>query len=483
MQPILKHVSILLIASVMFCQVTFAQNYEKIVLDTTNDVYGYYLAVKPQGKIQGVMVLLPGFGSSAESILPETRLHNVAFVNDILTVVVNTGRKLYVDDNFTKGINAILSDVIKRYGVEKDKFILGGHSAGGTLSVRYAELCRQYPNRYPIQPQGVFSVDGPIDLIETYHYFEREIKKNFSPAGAGEATFVKDLLDKELGPLQDNLPKYAALTPFYAFQDTAGNERYLQNMAVRVYHDVDVVWMLQNRRRSVRDMNAYASSELINTLLQQGNNRAEYMPGKTGYRNDGSRHPHTWSIADEVELVQWVRKTLQFFPQYAPQPYSIQADGFTVEKSKFPLDFAPAILYKGIDDIRFLPGFYNDKSNEFWSYCFLWYLDGDITFTEQQVQRDLTTYYNGLNQQTAATVNVKKTKPAAGYEAAFDCTINTVDKFVTQKPVILHATVNIKRCTGKTIAFFEVSPQEAGSATWQQLHNVRASIGCTAGKQ
>lgn len=482
MQPILKHLTILLAASMLLCQTTFAQNYEKITLDTTNKVYGYYLAVKPQAKIQGVMVLLPGFGSSAESILPETRLHNVAYVNDILTIVVNTGQKLYVEDSFTKGMNTILDDVIKRYGVEKDKFILGGHSAGGTLAVRYVELCHQYPTQYPIQPQGVFSVDGPIDLIESYHYFEREIKKNFSQAGAGEAVFVKGLLDKELGPLKDNLPKYAALTPFYAFLDTVGNERYLQNMAVRVYHDADVVWMLQNRRRSFRDMNAFASSELINSLLQQGNTRAEYMPGKTGYRNDGSRHPHTWSIVDEVELVQWVRKTLQFFPQYAPQPYSIQADGFAVEKAKFPLDFAPTIPYKGIDDIRFLPGFYNNNSLEFWGYCFLWYLDGDITFTEQQVQRDLTNYYNGLAQQTDAAVTVKKAKPAAGYDAAFDCTINTIDKFVTQKPIVLHATVSIKNCLGKTIAFFEVSPQEAGSTVWQRLHNVKASIGCAAGK-
>ena len=91
MQPILKQLSIFLLAFILLYQTSFAQNYEKIVLDTTNDVYGYYLAVKPQGKIQGVMVLLPGFGGSAEGIIPETRLPGVAYVNDVLTVVVNTG--------------------------------------------------------------------------------------------------------------------------------------------------------------------------------------------------------------------------------------------------------------------------------------------------------------------------------------------------------------------------------------------------------
>ncbi|HWB24847.1 MAG TPA: hypothetical protein VG738_05175 [Chitinophagaceae bacterium] len=284
----------------------FAQNYEKVEIDKADSLYGYYLAIKPQSNhIQGVMVLLPGFGGSAEGILPETKLHNVAYVNDILTIVVNTGKKLYVNKSVATGLNKILADVVKRYNVGKDKFVIGGHSAGGTLALRYTELCGQNPSLYPIQPQGVFSVDGPVDLVDLYHYFEREIKKNYSPAGVNEAVYVKGLMDAEPGPLKDNLEKYIRLSPFYALQDTEGNEKYLQNVAVRVYHDVDVVWMLQNRRRSLYDMNALASSELINTLLQEGNTRAEFMPGKTGYRSDGSRHPHSWSIVDEVELVQW----------------------------------------------------------------------------------------------------------------------------------------------------------------------------------
>jgi pimeloyl-ACP methyl ester carboxylesterase len=462
-----------------------AQNYEKIIIDKNDSVYGYYLAVKPaSNNIQGVMVLLPGFGSPAESILPGTKLHNVAYVNDILTIIINTGQKLYIDDSFTSGLDKILTDVIKRYSVEKDKFIIGGHSAGGTLSLRYAELCAQHPSQYPIQPKGVFSVDGPADLVGLYHYFEREIKKNFSQAGVGEAVYIKGLMDKELGPLQDNLQKYAALSPFVALQDTAGNEKYLRNMAVRVYHDVDIVWMLQNRRRSVYDMNVAASTDLINQLLLAGNNMAEFVPGQTGYLANGMHHPHSWTIVEETGLVQWVKKTLQFFPEYAPEPYNLPAKGWNTEKAKFPLDFAPSIPYKGIDDIRFLPGFYNDVADDFWSYCFLWYLDGDVNFTETVLKNNLITYYNGLNQSaTATTVTVKNVTPANGYAATFECVITTIDKFVTHKPITLNATVNIKPCTGnnKTMALFSVSPQPLSHSVWQKLNGVRDGLSCNPG--
>ena len=53
------------------------------------------------------------------------------------------------------------------------------------------------------------------------------------------------------------------------------------------------------------------ASELINRLVQQGNDTAEFMQAKQpGMRSNGLRHPHSWSIVDEVELVQWALETL-----------------------------------------------------------------------------------------------------------------------------------------------------------------------------
>jgi hypothetical protein len=43
--------------------------------------------------------------------------------------------------------------------------------------------------------------------------------------------------------------------------------------------------------------------------MLMGNERAEFMTSKQpGMRSNGTRHPHSWSIVDEVECIQWTLK-------------------------------------------------------------------------------------------------------------------------------------------------------------------------------
>ena len=116
---------------------------------------------------------------------------------------------------------------------------------------------------------------------------------------------------RELGDPVTHATTYDTLTPFNAKLLGPGNERFLCDTAVRVYHDVDVVWQLENRRRSLYDANALGASELIARLLLAGNNRAEFVQANgKGVRSNGQRHPHSWSIVDAGELVGWVLGSL-----------------------------------------------------------------------------------------------------------------------------------------------------------------------------
>jgi len=74
--------------SVMICYTAaFTQNFERVVLDSKDPVSGYYLAVKPQSNaIKGVVVLLDGFGGRAEDIFAESKLQNIAYANNLLTI-------------------------------------------------------------------------------------------------------------------------------------------------------------------------------------------------------------------------------------------------------------------------------------------------------------------------------------------------------------------------------------------------------------
>ncbi len=297
---------LLLIFSPLVC----SQSIEKFVLDD-KDSSLYYLAVKPlSGEIKGVLVLLPGFGEQAEAIFPETKLHNVGCVNNILTIGIGVGNKIYVDKAVITKINLVLNDILKRFKVKSNSFVIGGFSAGGTICLRLAELMNESPQNFPISLKGVFAVDSPVDLVGLWSYFDREIAKNFSQVGMAEAKFVQEMMKKEFGTPQTNLENYMQLSPFYAGQKGSGNEQFLKNIAVRVYHDIDVAWQLQTRRRSLYDSNQLNSSEMINRLLLLGNERAEFVQGKTGYRSNGARHTHAWSIIDEIELVQWMKNLL-----------------------------------------------------------------------------------------------------------------------------------------------------------------------------
>lgn len=300
----------LLTASV-FIFLTFvgaSQNHRKVSFGDNPD--DYFLEVEPAShSIKTVLVLMPGFGQLPESIFPETKIHNVAYLHDILVVAIGGGPKLYLDDTVKQKLDKAMSFVKETYGVQKDQFVIGGFSAGGTINMRYTEYCYENPDEAPIQPLGVFSVDSPIDLFHIWNYFQREIAKDYSDAGVGEAKFVTEIMEKEIGNPTKNKSTYDELTPFDQSLNTTGNERFLKEPAVRVYHDIDIAWQLTNRRRSLIDTNAFASSELINRLLLLGNDRAEFIQSdKQGYRSAGFRHPHSWSIVDELELIQWVKE-------------------------------------------------------------------------------------------------------------------------------------------------------------------------------
>ncbi len=309
---IMKYFFIYCCLTLLICNTVIGQNYEKIVLNPKDTTAGYYLAVKPPASsISGVLVLLDGFGGMAENIYVESMLPHIAYANGILTVAASMGQKVYADSAVILKLNLLLRDVIQRYKVAPNKFVFGGFSAGGTISLLYVELCKESPSEYPVNPRAVFAIDSPVDLIHLWSFFEKQIEKNYSEVAVGEAKAVSALMQREHGTPKTNLQTYKWLTPFYNLQKGEGNEKYLKDIPVRVYHDVDIVWRLQNRRQSGYEANFLNSSELILRLMLMKNEKAEFVKGRTGSRSNGQRHPHSWNIVDEVELIQWMKKIVE----------------------------------------------------------------------------------------------------------------------------------------------------------------------------
>jgi pimeloyl-ACP methyl ester carboxylesterase len=162
----MKKLTTTILFSLLLHNILFCQSIKKIVLDEKDSISGYYLAVEPRrDSIAGVLVLLSGFGEKAESIFPETKLYNVAYVNNILTIAFAEGNKLSADSVVQSKLTAVLEDVIKKYKVKPEGFVLGGYSAGGVVAMRYVELCNEFLDRFPIRPKGIFTVDSPVNVF------------------------------------------------------------------------------------------------------------------------------------------------------------------------------------------------------------------------------------------------------------------------------------------------------------------------------
>ncbi len=471
-----------------------AQSIDKVSFDKDDSTEGYYLAIAPQSKqSKGVIVLLTSF-LPPDILLTETKLHGVTYTNELLLVVVSMKQKLYADDFAINRINAVLKDIQKRYTTDASKLALGGYDEAGGIALRYTELTYEDPKQYPFQPKAVFGIDTPVDLFGLWHWSEAQIKKNYWPGAVGDANFYLETMTKENGNISSNIDRYKRLTPFYKQGDSTGNEQYLRNVAVRLYYDTDIEWQLKNRRNSFYDTEMLDGSELIKRLLLAGNDKAEFIATKKqGVRNNGLRHPTTISIVDEVDCVQWIKRSLEIFDVNTWQrPYTLEIPkGWNVELFALPPDFAAAMTYKGVEDIRFAPGWGDSTKADYWSYAYLWWLDGTPTIDAGSLQENLQVYYSGLvnrniisrkipkDKVVPTLAGIRKVKTVSGDLQTFSGSIRMLD-YMTQKPMTLNTVIHVKECADEKHAavFVEMSPKPYKDSIWQAMDKIQTSFSC-----
>ena len=62
----------------------------------------------------------------------------------------------------------------------------------------------------------------------------------------------------------------------------------------------------------------------------------------------------------------------------------------------FPLGFAKDLAYKGHEDLRFAPGMFKADAADYFSYAFVMWIDGGMSFEPASLEKDLLKYYKGL---------------------------------------------------------------------------------------
>jgi hypothetical protein len=165
--------------------------------------------------------------------------------------------------------------------------------------------------------------------------------------------------------------------------------------------------------------------------------------------------------------------------------------GWTSERIPFPVSFAASIPYTGVEDLRFTSGWADPASDEYWSYEFVWWLQGSPVINADILQQNMRIYYTGLvtdnitrrnipaNKIIPVNTNFKKINAAPGDIETYSGSISMLD-YMIQRPIILNSLVHIKKCTtpNHTVVLFEMSPKPFEHMTWQQLNKLQMSFKC-----
>lgn len=309
---------LLLISFSIQCQV-----FEKVVLssDDPSNLYLndgestelFYLKLIPKGKLKGAIVILPSGGETIEDLIEQITIPLLAFDHGIATIIpsINWGtedRKVEIET-----LNTIFRETVEKHNIPKENFVLGGLSNGGMISLVYTQMSVKNKKITYLKPKGVFGLDVPLDKAHLYEYCEREIKRNFSDLGVGEAIWLKNNFNEIYGGSPKDFPeKYIEASIYSNGVENGGNAKYLKDIPIRMYTDLDVNWLMNERRRDLYDWNGTDIVAMINDLKLMGNSDAHVIVtmGK-GVRLDGTRHPHSWSIMDNQDCFNWIEKLMR----------------------------------------------------------------------------------------------------------------------------------------------------------------------------
>jgi len=205
-------------------------------------------------------------------------------------------------------MDRLIAEVLNKYKIQNGRVAIGGFSASGIGAMRYAQFCVK-GKRKTKAPVTTFAVDSPLDYERWFLAAELELKR-LALAGLDNAEdqSAVHFLRKEFGGSPtEAVEAYRRQSVVSTLVADGGNARLLKDTPVRIYIEPDLKWRVANLNQDVYSSNMLDATALINVLRLLGNNNAELITTSgAGYRRDGSRNPHSWSIVDERDLAQWL---------------------------------------------------------------------------------------------------------------------------------------------------------------------------------
>lgn len=254
---------------------------------------------------KAVLILFPCFPCDAENTKAEAGFLKDIEQKGITTLLLNYNQKLFLTAaekaEYAKSLNLILD----KNTVKKENIFIGGFSSGGNVAFLLSGYLVK--NHDPIQPKGLLVVDSPVDLEQLYRNAQKDVAANADPDSVEEGGFLISLFEKKFGKPDENLEKYKIASPYLMSCNAIENIQYLKAVKTRFYCEPDLEWQMSKRDRKFENLNAFMLKKANESLLHLGNQNTEYIETKNrGIRANGKRHPHSWNIVEQEELVKWM---------------------------------------------------------------------------------------------------------------------------------------------------------------------------------
>lgn len=300
----------------------FAQEFEKIpssyqdssylyINDGDSDSLFHYQLI-PHQKPKACLIIIPASGEMVEDVIPQLKIPQAAATKGIMTLIPSINWGTVDRQSEAAFLDTLINACMAKYDIPANKFVLGGLSNGGVIALRYAQLAVMDSSQTLIKPAAVFGVDPPLDLARLYHYCERELERGISEAGIAEARWLKNYYGTNFGGSPAEVPQTYQYFSIYSYgAENGGNAELLLETPLRFYTDLDLDYLLNKRHRDLYDWNGSDIVAMVNELKMQGHPNVEVKisTGK-GLRPNGQRHPHSWSIIDNDDLLNWLIQTL-----------------------------------------------------------------------------------------------------------------------------------------------------------------------------
>ena len=270
---------------------------------------GYTLLLPEKGAPKAVVVMFAA-GRDTTDATDEMRLYVEAIKRQVAVLYLTSGNRVefLFDEAVYAQLDGYLHKAITEHNLPADRLLFAGMSLAGTRALKMGIWCMQGKSAFHIRPKAVATCDAPLDFVRFWKALDRSKRLQFEPVGTGEAAWVTAVLERHFsGTPEDHPEAYRQFSPFCHDLDNGGNIQALGTIAFRAYTEPDVQWWMDNRGADFYSMNALDAAGAVNELRLAGNkNAALILSNNKGRRPDGSRHPHSWSVVDNGELVEWL---------------------------------------------------------------------------------------------------------------------------------------------------------------------------------